>query len=126
MKATITTNKGVMVVELYDETPIASGNFSKLAKDGIVRHKHHENAHNKKWDCHSREKSVVHFWRTGKSCVGDHGAILNCQQQTKPCCNDQSQTKPDECGSVCDRTIPNDDVVASHGDGHQRQTTGND
>lgn len=35
MKAIITTNKGVMVAELYDETPIASGNFSKLAKEGF-------------------------------------------------------------------------------------------
>ncbi len=35
MKATITTNKGVMVVELYDETPITTGNFTKLAKEGF-------------------------------------------------------------------------------------------
>ncbi|MBN4082165.1 peptidylprolyl isomerase [bacterium AH-315-B15] len=35
MKATITTNKGTMKVDLYDETPIATGNFAKLAKDGF-------------------------------------------------------------------------------------------
>ncbi len=35
MKATITTNKGVMIAELYDATPIATGNFAKLAKDGF-------------------------------------------------------------------------------------------
>src|SRR5688500_17720032 len=36
MKATITTNKGVMTVDLYDqETPIAAGNFAKLAKSGF-------------------------------------------------------------------------------------------
>ncbi len=35
MKAIITTNKGVMVAELYDETPITTGNFSKLAKAGF-------------------------------------------------------------------------------------------
>jgi len=35
MKATITTNKGVMVAELYDETPIATQNFIKLANDGF-------------------------------------------------------------------------------------------
>ena len=35
MKATITTNKGVMKVDLYDETPITSGNFAKLAKSGF-------------------------------------------------------------------------------------------
>jgi peptidyl-prolyl cis-trans isomerase B (cyclophilin B) len=35
MKATITTNKGVMVAELYDETPITTANFVKLAKEGF-------------------------------------------------------------------------------------------
>ncbi|MFT5824018.1 MAG: peptidyl-prolyl cis-trans isomerase B (cyclophilin B) [Crocinitomix sp.] len=35
MKATITTNKGVMIAELNDATPIASGNFAKLAKEGF-------------------------------------------------------------------------------------------
>jgi peptidyl-prolyl cis-trans isomerase B (cyclophilin B) len=35
MKATITTNKGVMVVELYDETPITTANFVKLVKEGF-------------------------------------------------------------------------------------------
>jgi peptidyl-prolyl cis-trans isomerase B (cyclophilin B) len=36
MKAIITTNKGVMTAELYnDATPIAAGNFSKLAKEGF-------------------------------------------------------------------------------------------
>lgn len=35
MKATITTSKGVMVAELYDATPIATGNFAKLAKEGF-------------------------------------------------------------------------------------------
>ena len=36
MKATITTNKGVMKVDLYEqETPIAAGNFAKLAKSGF-------------------------------------------------------------------------------------------
>lgn len=35
MKATITTNKGVMKVDLYDETPITTANFVKLAKDGF-------------------------------------------------------------------------------------------
>jgi len=35
MKATITTNKGVMIAELYDETPIATGNFAKLANSGF-------------------------------------------------------------------------------------------
>tara|TARA_B110000037_G_scaffold222406_1_gene297114 strand:- start:39630 stop:40058 length:429 start_codon:yes stop_codon:yes gene_type:complete len=35
MKATITTNKGVMIAELYDATPISTGNFAKLAKDGF-------------------------------------------------------------------------------------------
>jgi len=35
MKATITTNKGVMIAELYDATPIATGNCAKLAKDGF-------------------------------------------------------------------------------------------
>ena len=35
MKAKITTNKGVMVAELYDETPIATANFVKLAKEGF-------------------------------------------------------------------------------------------
>jgi len=36
MKATITTNKGVMQVDLYEkETPIAVGNFAKLAKAGF-------------------------------------------------------------------------------------------
>jgi len=35
MKATITTSKGVMVAELYDETPIATGNFVKLANSGF-------------------------------------------------------------------------------------------
>lgn len=36
MKATITTNKGVMVAELYaEETPITVSNFVKLAKDGF-------------------------------------------------------------------------------------------
>jgi peptidyl-prolyl cis-trans isomerase B (cyclophilin B) len=35
MKATITTNKGIMVAELYDkETPITVANFVKLAKEG--------------------------------------------------------------------------------------------
>jgi peptidyl-prolyl cis-trans isomerase B (cyclophilin B) len=35
MKATIVTNKGTMKVDLYkDETPIAAGNFAKLAKEG--------------------------------------------------------------------------------------------
>ncbi len=34
MKATIQTNRGTMTVELYDETPIATGNFVKLAKSG--------------------------------------------------------------------------------------------
>jgi cyclophilin family peptidyl-prolyl cis-trans isomerase len=36
MKATITTNKGVMVAELYDETPITTANFVKLAKEGEI------------------------------------------------------------------------------------------
>ena len=35
MKATITTSKGVMVAELYDETPITTGNFVKLANSGF-------------------------------------------------------------------------------------------
>ena len=35
MKATITTNKGVMKVDLYEETPITTSNFVKLAKDGF-------------------------------------------------------------------------------------------
>ena len=36
MKATITTNKGVMQVDLYEkETPIAVNNFVKLAKSGF-------------------------------------------------------------------------------------------
>jgi peptidyl-prolyl cis-trans isomerase B (cyclophilin B) len=35
MKATITTNKGVMVAELYDETPITTANFVKLVKEGF-------------------------------------------------------------------------------------------
>jgi peptidyl-prolyl cis-trans isomerase B (cyclophilin B) len=36
MKAIITTNKGVMNVDLYDkETPITVGNFVKLAKSGF-------------------------------------------------------------------------------------------
>lgn len=36
MKATITTNKGVMKVDLYaEETPITVSNFVKLAKDGF-------------------------------------------------------------------------------------------
>lgn len=35
MKATITTNKGVMVAELYDATPITTGNFVKLANEGF-------------------------------------------------------------------------------------------
>lgn len=35
MKATIKTNKGTMVAELYDETPITTSNFAKLAKDGF-------------------------------------------------------------------------------------------
>ena len=36
MKATITTNKGVMVAELYaKETPITVANFVKLANDGF-------------------------------------------------------------------------------------------
>ena len=35
MKATIVTNKGTMKVDLYEkETPIAAGNFAKLAKEG--------------------------------------------------------------------------------------------
>jgi peptidyl-prolyl cis-trans isomerase B (cyclophilin B) len=37
MKATITTNKGVMVVELYDETPITTANFVKLVKEGFYK-----------------------------------------------------------------------------------------
>lgn len=36
MKATITTNKGVMQVDLYtEETPITVSNFVKLAKEGF-------------------------------------------------------------------------------------------
>lgn len=36
MKATITTNKGVMKVDLYaEETPITVSNFVKLAKEGF-------------------------------------------------------------------------------------------
>ena len=36
MKATITTNKGTMVAELYDqETPGTVNNFTKLAKEGF-------------------------------------------------------------------------------------------
>jgi peptidyl-prolyl cis-trans isomerase B (cyclophilin B) len=35
MKATILTNRGTMVVELYDETPITTQNFVKLAKSGF-------------------------------------------------------------------------------------------
>ncbi len=36
MKATITTNKGVMVAELYaEETPITVSNFVKLANEGF-------------------------------------------------------------------------------------------
>lgn len=36
MKATITTNKGVMVADLYaEETPITVSNFVKLAKEGF-------------------------------------------------------------------------------------------
>ena len=34
MKATIETNKGTMKVDLYDETPITTANFVKLAKSG--------------------------------------------------------------------------------------------
>jgi peptidyl-prolyl cis-trans isomerase B (cyclophilin B) len=35
MKATINTNKGTMKVDLYDETPITTANFAKLAKEGF-------------------------------------------------------------------------------------------
>ncbi|WP_027421221.1 peptidylprolyl isomerase [Crocinitomix catalasitica] len=36
MKATITTNKGTMIAELYEkETPITVQNFAKLANDGF-------------------------------------------------------------------------------------------
>lgn len=36
MKATIVTNKGTMIADLYDkETPITVANFVKLAKDGF-------------------------------------------------------------------------------------------
>ena len=34
-KVKIETNKGVMDVELYDETPIATGNFLKLIESGF-------------------------------------------------------------------------------------------
>ena len=34
MKATITTSKGVMNVDLFDETPTTTENFAKLAKSG--------------------------------------------------------------------------------------------
>ncbi len=35
MKAKITTNKGVMIADLYEETPNTTANFVKLAKDGF-------------------------------------------------------------------------------------------
>ena len=35
MKATILTNRGTMVVDLYDETPVTTQNFVKLAKSGF-------------------------------------------------------------------------------------------
>ncbi|MCG8576853.1 MAG: peptidylprolyl isomerase [Flavobacteriales bacterium] len=35
MKAIITTNKGVMKAELYNETPITTENFVKLSKSGF-------------------------------------------------------------------------------------------
>ncbi len=35
MKATITTSKGIMQVELYKETPTTTENFAKLAKEGF-------------------------------------------------------------------------------------------
>ena len=34
-KVKIETAKGVMIAELYDETPIASGNFKKLVEQGF-------------------------------------------------------------------------------------------
>lgn len=35
MKGSIHTSKGVMQIELYEETPITTGNFAKLAKSGF-------------------------------------------------------------------------------------------
>lgn len=35
MKAKITTNKGVMIADLYEETPGTTANFVKLAKEGF-------------------------------------------------------------------------------------------
>lgn len=70
MKATIQTNKGTIVLELYGEqTPNTAGNFAKLAKegfyDGTKFHRVIEGFMIQGGDPQSKDDSMQDFWGTG-------------------------------------------------------------
>ncbi len=70
MKATIQTNKGNIVLELFsDKTPKTSGNFEKLAKesfyDGTKFHRIIENFMIQGGDPQTKDDSLEMMWGTG-------------------------------------------------------------
>lgn len=70
MKATIKTNKGDIVLELYaDQTPNTAGNFAKLAKegfyDGTKFHRVIENFMIQGGDPQTKDDSLAMMWGTG-------------------------------------------------------------
>jgi len=70
MKATIQTNKGTIVLELYSEqTPNTAGNFEKLAKegfyDGTKFHRVIENFMIQGGDPQTKDDSLAMMWGTG-------------------------------------------------------------